>query len=622
MIAPQEHVEQAARRAGAAVRFRARSAAADLLGPEVLRRRWRRRRAGRVLAAVGLLALLGVPAVHTLLDDTTSIDFADTPPRADVRWERIQNRDEVFGQAGAADAMDGLTVLGDRIVAVGTASANGVGGRVRPGVWLADDARSWRSVSGDRIDDGGLTEAALLMHDVVALDDGKLVAVGYINWEPATAPAVWISEDAGESWTLHRDVDLSDVDNGEMYAVTVAPDGALVAVGQRNGSDFSQSAPTTWRSEDAVTWEMVDAGSSGPGMGRLIGVAASQDRLVAVGSSTEGAALIQHSDDGQAWQVAPPLGRVHLSDVLALGDTFVAVGSTTTQDGRVYVSDDSGWTWREVTGRGERGRAGVQDLLAVGLAEDGQVVVAGSDRNRAAVWVRDNMTWTRVSGDEDLWPPGGVTALATSQRHGLVAVGFTPDAGGSQDAAVWLSPPSTATRPKEAEAGDPGVERETVPLPSWPGPGGEDAEGGGFLTGSRSVDGGCVWLTEDSTPKPPRLAYLWPEGFRARFDPVELIGPDGVVIAREGDYIAMGGGVHTIDAIEINRCTFGVNEVFRVQVGSVRRAEPPGCPPPGDSPGPPPSGPADPTGDGACIADPSNDVLDPIGKEPAPLPGP
>lgn len=52
------------------------------------------------------------------------------------------------------------------------------------------------------------------------------------------------------------------------------------------------------------------------------------------------------------------------------------------------------------------------------------------------------------------------------------------------------------------------------------------------------------------------------------------------------------------------------------------RSEYPPCPPPGESPGPPPVGPPDPHGDNVCIAAPSNDVADPIGKEPAPPPGP
>jgi len=37
--------------------------------------------------------------------------------------------------------------------------------------------------------------------------------------------------------------------------------------------------------------------------------------------------------------------------------------------------------------------------------------------------------------------------------------------------------------------------------------------------------------------------YIWPAGYRVRFHPTELIGPNRHVIARAGDRLAAGGGV-------------------------------------------------------------------------------
>jgi hypothetical protein len=39
------------------------------------------------------------------------------------------------------------------------------------------------------------------------------------------------------------------------------------------------------------------------------------------------------------------------------------------------------------------------------------------------------------------------------------------------------------------------------------------------------------------------LHYLWPAGYRVRFHPTELLGPNGQVVAHEGEYITVGGGV-------------------------------------------------------------------------------
>ncbi len=48
----------------------------------------------------------------------------------------------------------------------------------------------------------------------------------------------------------------------------------------------------------------------------------------------------------------------------------------------------------------------------------------------------------------------------------------------------------------------------------------------------------CAWL--GNTQKPA----LWPAGWRVRFNPTELIDPNGHVFASEGDLLhASGGGI-------------------------------------------------------------------------------
>lgn len=63
----------------------------------------------------------------------------------------------------------------------------------------------------------------------------------------------------------------------------------------------------------------------------------------------------------------------------------------------------------------------------------------------------------------------------------------------------------------------------------------------GVLAGSPKVAGGCVWLDFRATRVTVRVPVLWPPGFRARLDPVELLAPGGRVVARGGDRLVLGG---------------------------------------------------------------------------------
>lgn len=79
----------------------------------------------------------------------------------------------------------------------------------------------------------------------------------------------------------------------------------------------------------------------------------------------------------------------------------------------------------------------------------------------------------------------------------------------------------------------------------------------GYLRGDASVDGGCVWLEDPSTGD--RVAVVWPPGFAARFDPVELLGPDGAVVARDGDHVGLGGGFLSHEGA---RCDLGMDRYW------------------------------------------------------------
>jgi|GEM_PF-4250492 len=62
----------------------------------------------------------------------------------------------------------------------------------------------------------------------------------------------------------------------------------------------------------------------------------------------------------------------------------------------------------------------------------------------------------------------------------------------------------------------------------------------GALGGDAQLEGGCAWVeTDDGT----RHEVLYPEGYTVEFDPLRLLGPDGEVIAQEGDRIEVPGEV-------------------------------------------------------------------------------
>jgi hypothetical protein len=54
----------------------------------------------------------------------------------------------------------------------------------------------------------------------------------------------------------------------------------------------------------------------------------------------------------------------------------------------------------------------------------------------------------------------------------------------------------------------------------------------------RTAGGVCAWLGSKG-------AFLWPAGYRVRFDPTELIAPNGTVVAHEGELVSVAGGVLT-----------------------------------------------------------------------------
>jgi hypothetical protein len=69
------------------------------------------------------------------------------------------------------------------------------------------------------------------------------------------------------------------------------------------------------------------------------------------------------------------------------------------------------------------------------------------------------------------------------------------------------------------------------------------------------------------------IDYLWPAGYRVRFHPTVLLDPSGKVVAHQGQYVTVGGGVvGTASWPRAARCYRG-GEVWAIQ-GSVQVIRP------------------------------------------------
>jgi hypothetical protein len=110
--------------------------------------------------------------------------------------------------------------------------------------------------------------------------------------------------------------------------------------------------------------------------------------------------------------------------------------------------------------------------------------------------------------------------------------------------------------------------RHLYPLPSsgWkPGDASFLVGSTGVLHAALSKSGACAWLQNPGSNQPRRLAFLWPAGYRVRFDPTELIDARGRVVARAGERISVGGGVYSTPPQ--SWCTAHGMAAFLVQSG-------------------------------------------------------
>ncbi len=375
---------------------------------------------------------------------TTLGEFVPTPGT----WSRIPYDEAVFGE-GFEQVMDGVTVGGPGLVAVGQAGF----ADWRPAVWTSVDGIAW-----SRVPDNDAVFGAGVMSSVTAGGPG-LVAVG-----TSDQAAVWTSPD-GFTWSRVPENEAvfgggEGVDYTAMNSVTAGGPG-LVAVGIDGHPHGENVNPVVWTSPDGITWsrvpydEAVFGTREGVHWTAMESVTAGGPGLVAVGGDWhgvdgQGGAAVWTSVDGIIWSRAPDNEALFgggMSSVTAGGPGLVAVGWDAV-GAAVWTSVD-GFTWSRVPH--DEAVFGGAEMSSVTAGGPGLVAV-GWDAMGAAVWTSpDGIIWSRVPHNEAVFgtqkPDLPVLEMRsiTAGGPGLVAVGANgvhPTAGATKsDAAVWVLVP-------------------------------------------------------------------------------------------------------------------------------------------------------------------------------------
>ncbi|WP_285699162.1 sialidase family protein [Actinomadura sp. NBRC 104412] len=351
---------------------------------------------------------------------------------------------------GAVDRDHRVTGLGagaGRLVAVGSAAGDAT-------VWSSADGNTWSNVH---------TARRPGLQSLLGVTSGGRgwVAVGMDQGE-RTHPLVLTSTD-GTRW---EDSDANPAFTASSGQQLVTQDAAAGQAGYVIvGAD--ESAAATWYSSDLKNWERGvgadrnDLIAPDGGAHWMKAVTAGQSGFVAAGGADDVAVregprdrpAVWTSPNGRTWRqhkLPLPSGvrNGSLSDVQAMGNTIVAIGTGFDDKGRVplaYVSADGGASWKAA---GVRAPAGDSDVgMTTITAATGNGFAATGTAGRPGTsdvvsWSSpDGQTWTAQKAEGTGLSGGGdqqITGLAFHQGA-LVAVGRLSDQRG-QEPVLWRRP--------------------------------------------------------------------------------------------------------------------------------------------------------------------------------------
>jgi hypothetical protein len=224
----------------------------------------------------------------------------------------------------------------------------------------------------------------------------------------------------------------------------------------------------TWSS---VRWEDQPLPQS-DGVVRILGVAAAQNGVVAIGYDERGPGsngAIWFSEDGRDWRrvgEAEALAQVQLADVATNDDGFTIIGTVGMGPTVVVLQSSDGVEWQRVADGPQFANAHVASLVGKG----DELLAVGIDASGKAFSLRSvgAAGWERLSSDDMGLIDGVVTSIAASP-DGWIGTGAIGPDGGS--AAVFQSADGVKWQqiilPGAAPAGEHRLEAASATVGRW-----------------------------------------------------------------------------------------------------------------------------------------------------------
>jgi hypothetical protein len=326
----------------------------------------------------------------------------------------------------AEDNLFGVAAVAGGFIAVGAVTPP-----ARAIALRSTDGSTWSPVDGLAADQGSAAVAAAQAGTAVVL----------VGHDPSGATA-WVLDPHG-GWTRAPDQASLRVPYaaGGMTSIVPFADG-FAAAGYRDDPTRALASAAVWRSGDGLRWTL-DADTRSFAGGRILGLAALGDSLIAVGtagSQTTGPAAAWRWTAATGWRRASvPPGGGAMRAVVATPTGLVAVGVNGTDAGAAAWTSADGTTWQPVPDQPAFHFYDLPVRLQALVVAGGSLVAGGwrSDPGKGSSVVltsTDGRAWQAGSWQAS-FSGGQIDGLASASGT-LVAAGRTgyPD---TDTAAVW-----------------------------------------------------------------------------------------------------------------------------------------------------------------------------------------
>ena len=271
-----------------------------------------------------------------------------------MNWIRIPDIGTIFGDE-FSQSMANVTAYKDGFVAVGVEKT---GAEIRGAVWLSPNGIAWQRVSHTEEAFGG--QDLFVSLNEVAVVGETLIAAGSIQLpnENDMDTAVWLSHDAGKTWTRMTDSRSALGDPGatryQLVSGIAQANNHILLIGTEQNLAGTSPEPyingVIWQSANGTDWERIYDHKPDYHLQTMSDIIATDLGFVivgydTVGEQTQAAAWI--STDGQNWTQVPHFESVFggngfqkMTSISVGGYGLIAVGTTTEhgdQDAAVWI---------------------------------------------------------------------------------------------------------------------------------------------------------------------------------------------------------------------------------------------------------------------------------------------